>query len=99
MFYKSNGNLPVIPYYPPLYADVGGTGTLPHAFNYDVCRTTDSRKSDIKCDRTYSRSIISLDSTGIGTLPHLKPQRPVTEDSTEQVSPKQLFNVTDGEHS
>ncbi|KAL1261571.1 hypothetical protein QQF64_006836, partial [Cirrhinus molitorella] len=44
MFYKSGANLPVIPYYPPLYADVGGTGTLQHVYNYEVCRTTDSRK-------------------------------------------------------
>uniref|UniRef100_A0A673L0R6 Cadherin domain-containing protein n=1 Tax=Sinocyclocheilus rhinocerous TaxID=307959 RepID=A0A673L0R6_9TELE len=48
MFYKSGANLPVIPYYPPLYADVGGTGTLQHVYNYEVCRTTDSRKSDLK---------------------------------------------------
>uniref|UniRef100_A0A8C1PU30 Cadherin domain-containing protein n=1 Tax=Cyprinus carpio TaxID=7962 RepID=A0A8C1PU30_CYPCA len=48
MFYKSGANLPVIPYYPPLCADVGGTGTLQHVYNYEVCRTTDSRKSDLK---------------------------------------------------
>uniref|UniRef100_A0AAY4DL77 Cadherin domain-containing protein n=1 Tax=Denticeps clupeoides TaxID=299321 RepID=A0AAY4DL77_9TELE len=47
LFYKSGANLPVIPYYPPLYADVGGTATLQHTYNYDVCRTTDSRKSDL----------------------------------------------------
>uniref|UniRef100_A0AAY5EVC8 Cadherin domain-containing protein n=1 Tax=Electrophorus electricus TaxID=8005 RepID=A0AAY5EVC8_ELEEL len=44
MFYKSSANLPVIPYYPPLYADVGGTGTLKQVFNYEVCGTADSRK-------------------------------------------------------
>uniref|UniRef100_A0A673GAW4 Cadherin domain-containing protein n=1 Tax=Sinocyclocheilus rhinocerous TaxID=307959 RepID=A0A673GAW4_9TELE len=36
MFYKSGANLPVIPYYPPLYADVGGTGTLQHVYNYEL---------------------------------------------------------------
>uniref|UniRef100_A0A8C4SHW1 Protocadherin gamma-A11-like n=1 Tax=Erpetoichthys calabaricus TaxID=27687 RepID=A0A8C4SHW1_ERPCA len=44
----SNGNLPVIPYYPPRYADVGGTGTLRHVYNYEVCLTTDSGRSDFK---------------------------------------------------
>ncbi|XP_056625264.1 protocadherin beta-16-like isoform X22 [Triplophysa dalaica] len=72
MFYKSGANLPVIPYYPPLYADVGGTGTLQHVYNYDVCRTTDSRKSDLKFVRPYSESIISLDTSGTQTLTHAK---------------------------
>ncbi|XP_073668232.1 protocadherin gamma-A11-like isoform X2 [Paramisgurnus dabryanus] len=70
MFYKSGANLPVIPYYPPLYADVGGTGTLQHVYNYDVCRTIDSRKSDLKYVRPYSESIISLDTSGTQTLTH-----------------------------
>ncbi len=70
MFYKSGANLPVIPYYPPLYADVGGTGTLQHVYNYEVCRTTDSRKSDLKYGRPCSESIISLDSSGTQTLTH-----------------------------
>ncbi|XP_076148282.1 protocadherin gamma-A2-like isoform X1 [Alosa pseudoharengus] len=87
MFYKSNGNLPVIPYYPPLYADVGATGTLPHVYNYDVCRTTDSRKSDMKYDRTYSRSIVSLGTNGTCTLPHLQPEKLVNEDSMDQQKP------------
>ncbi|XP_057205175.1 protocadherin gamma-A1-like isoform X10 [Triplophysa rosa] len=72
MFYKSGANLPVIPYYPPLYADVGGTGTLQHVYNYDVCRTTDSRKSDLKYVRPCSESIISLDTSGTQTLTHAK---------------------------
>ena len=59
MCYKSNGHLPVIPYYPPLYADAGGTGTLQHVYNYEVCRTTDSRKSDLKYVRPCNQSIIS----------------------------------------
>uniref|UniRef100_A0A3B4EJ48 Cadherin domain-containing protein n=1 Tax=Pygocentrus nattereri TaxID=42514 RepID=A0A3B4EJ48_PYGNA len=70
MFYKSGANLPVIPYYPPLYADVGGTGTLQHVYNYEVCRTTDSRKSDLKYARPSSESIISFDTSGTHTLTH-----------------------------
>uniref|UniRef100_A0A7N5ZZN9 Cadherin domain-containing protein n=1 Tax=Anabas testudineus TaxID=64144 RepID=A0A7N5ZZN9_ANATE len=49
VLYQSN--LPVIPYYPPRYSDTLGTGTLQHVYNYEVCRTTDSRKSDCKFGR------------------------------------------------
>ncbi|XP_026095461.1 protocadherin beta-16-like isoform X2 [Carassius auratus] len=86
MFYKSGANLPVIPYYPPLYADVGGTGTLQHVYNYEVCRTTDSRKSDLKYGRPCSESIISLDSSGTQTLTHAQRGKLNNEDSFDQVS-------------
>ncbi|XP_054454128.1 protocadherin beta-11-like [Anoplopoma fimbria] len=69
VFYKSTGNLPVIPYYPPLYADVGGTGTLKQAFSYEVYGTTDSRKSDIKCSRPFSQSTLSVDHGTTRTVP------------------------------
>ncbi len=85
MFYKSGANLPVIPYYPPLYADVGGTGTLQHVYNYEVCRTTDSRKSDLKYGRPCSESIISLDSSGTQTLTHAQRGKLINEDFNEQV--------------
>ncbi|KAI4896457.1 hypothetical protein NFI96_015231 [Prochilodus magdalenae] len=84
MFYKSGANLPVIPYYPPLYADVGGTGTLQHVYNYEVCRTTDSRKSDLKYARPSSESIISLDGSGTQTLTHAQKQK-LSHDSEEQL--------------
>uniref|UniRef100_A0A671RWL9 Cadherin domain-containing protein n=1 Tax=Sinocyclocheilus anshuiensis TaxID=1608454 RepID=A0A671RWL9_9TELE len=85
MFYKSGANLPVIPYYPPLYADVGGTGTLQHVYNYEVCRTTDSRKSDLKYGRPCSESIISLDSSGTQTLTHAQRERLNFDDCDDQV--------------
>ncbi|XP_066525902.1 protocadherin gamma-A11-like isoform X15 [Hoplias malabaricus] len=86
MFYKSGANLPVIPYYPPLYADVGGTGTLQHVYNYEVCRTTDSRKSDLKYARPSTDSIISLDSTGTHTLTHAQRGK-LSVDSDHQQKP------------
>ncbi|XP_031443089.1 protocadherin gamma-A11-like isoform X32 [Clupea harengus] len=86
MCYKSNGNLPVIPYYPPLYADVGGTGTLQHVYNYEVCRTTDSRKSDLKYNRP-SQSMMSLDSTGTLTLPHARTDVTNTDGTDNQQKP------------
>ncbi|XP_053497620.1 protocadherin gamma-A11-like isoform X7 [Ictalurus furcatus] len=85
MFYKSGANLPVIPYYPPLYADVGGTGTLQHMYNYEAYRTTDSRKSDLKYARPPTESIISLDSSGTQTLTHA--QKMKTSDDHDQQKP------------
>ncbi|XP_036431581.1 protocadherin gamma-A3-like isoform X6 [Colossoma macropomum] len=87
MFYKSGANLPVIPYYPPLYADVGGTGTLQHVYNYEVCRTTDSRKSDLKYARPSSESIISLDTSGTQTLTHAQRQKLANDGSHDQQKP------------
>ncbi|XP_026135731.1 protocadherin gamma-A5-like isoform X3 [Carassius auratus] len=87
MFYKSGANLPVIPYYPPLYADVGGTGTLQHVYNYEVCRTTDSRKSDLKYGRPCSESIISLDSSGTQTLTHAQRERMKFDNCDDQQKP------------
>nr|XP_049610301.1 protocadherin gamma-A3-like [Syngnathus scovelli] len=56
-----HSNLPVIPYYPPRYSDTLGTGTLPHVYNYEVCRTTDSTKSDMKNMQAMSQSLVSVD--------------------------------------
>ncbi|XP_065814698.1 protocadherin gamma-A11-like isoform X2 [Labrus bergylta] len=58
-----HSNLPVIPYYPPRYSDTLGTGTLQHVYNYEVCRTTDSRKSDMKYMQPMSQSLVSVDAT------------------------------------
>ncbi|XP_053497617.1 protocadherin gamma-A11-like isoform X4 [Ictalurus furcatus] len=86
MFYKSGANLPVIPYYPPLYADVGGTGTLQHMYNYEAYRTTDSRKSDLKYARPPTESIISLDSSGTQTLTHAQKMK-TSDDHDQQQKP------------
>ncbi|XP_077433223.1 protocadherin gamma-A3-like isoform X9 [Vanacampus margaritifer] len=64
-----HSNLPVIPYYPPRYSDTLGTGTLPHVYNYEVCRTTDSRKSDMKNIQPMSQSLVSVDEADADT-PH-----------------------------
>ncbi|XP_062250316.1 protocadherin gamma-A11-like [Platichthys flesus] len=74
LVYKSTGNLPVIPYYPPLYADVGGTGTLKQAFSYEVYGTTDSRKSDMKYSGPFSQSTLSVDHSATRTVPRHKTQ-------------------------
>uniref|UniRef100_A0A8C1Y4W5 Cadherin domain-containing protein n=1 Tax=Cyprinus carpio TaxID=7962 RepID=A0A8C1Y4W5_CYPCA len=87
MFYKSGANLPVIPYYPPLYADVGGTGTLKQVFNYEMCGTTDSRKSDLTFVRPCSQSIISLDADGTQTLTHIQEHKQISRDTENQQKP------------
>ncbi|XP_046715392.1 protocadherin gamma-A10-like isoform X9 [Silurus meridionalis] len=79
MFYKSGANLPVIPYYPPLYADVGGTGTLQHVYNYDAYRTTDSRKSDLKFARPPTESFISFDGNGTQKMAPAQSEKTCTE--------------------
>ncbi|XP_054890834.1 protocadherin gamma-A4-like isoform X23 [Poeciliopsis prolifica] len=53
-----HSSLPVIPYYPPRYSDTLGTGTLPHVYNYEVCRTTDTRKSDMQ---PRNQNLVSVD--------------------------------------
>ncbi|XP_072515553.1 protocadherin gamma-A8-like isoform X21 [Salminus brasiliensis] len=66
IFYQSN--LPVIPYYPPGYTDTGVTGTLPHMYNYDVCMTTNSRKSDCKYSTLGGQSVLVVDPSFSETL-------------------------------
>ncbi|XP_051926342.1 protocadherin beta-16-like [Hippocampus zosterae] len=63
-----HSNLPVIPYCPPRYSDTLGTGTLPHMYNYEVCRTTDSRKSDMKNMQAMSQSLVSVDGADADML-------------------------------
>ncbi|XP_061092896.1 protocadherin gamma-A4-like [Conger conger] len=83
IFYQSS--LPVIPYYPPRYAD-GDTGTLQHVYNYELYRTTDSRKSDIKYLRPISQSLVSVDASGAETMPHMHREKTLleTEDSSTE---------------
>ncbi|XP_030621307.1 protocadherin gamma-A5-like [Chanos chanos] len=84
IFYKSNTNLPVIPYYPPLYTDIGGTGTLQHVYNHEVYRTIDSGKSDLKYMRPNNQSIISLDTSGTSTVPHVHTDKLTSDDFIDQ---------------
>ncbi|XP_064209175.1 protocadherin gamma-A11-like isoform X1 [Anguilla rostrata] len=87
IFYQSN--LPVIPYYPPHYADAGGTGTLQHVYNYEVCRTTDSRKSDCKFLRPCSQSVLMVDPSSTNTMQHKMKEKNILDelDSTEEKTP------------
>uniref|UniRef100_A0A671QDM5 Cadherin domain-containing protein n=1 Tax=Sinocyclocheilus anshuiensis TaxID=1608454 RepID=A0A671QDM5_9TELE len=70
LFYKSGANLPVIPYYPPVYAD----GTLQHVYNYEMCGTTDSRMSDMKFIRPYSQNTL-VSQSRLGTVQREKKEQ------------------------
>ncbi|XP_069027755.1 protocadherin gamma-A11-like isoform X12 [Embiotoca jacksoni] len=94
LFYKSSGNLPVIPYYPPLYTD-GGTGTLKQAFSYEVYGTTDSRMSDIKASRPFSQSTLSVDHSATRTMPRHKTE--LENMVTEQKPPNNDWRFTQGQ--
>ncbi|XP_035861945.1 protocadherin gamma-A5-like [Sander lucioperca] len=83
-----HSNLPVIPYYPPRYSDTLGTGTLQHVYNYEVCRTTDSRKSDCKFGRAGSQNVLIMDSSSTGTMQRIQSEKNILDepDSPLEVS-------------
>ncbi|XP_046907530.1 protocadherin beta-16-like isoform X22 [Hypomesus transpacificus] len=75
-----HSNLPVIPYYPPRYADTLGTGTLQHVYNYEVCRTTDSRKSDSKFARPGSQNVLIKDPNLTGTMERIQSEKSILDE-------------------
>uniref|UniRef100_A0A3Q2FUU5 Cadherin domain-containing protein n=1 Tax=Cyprinodon variegatus TaxID=28743 RepID=A0A3Q2FUU5_CYPVA len=83
-----HSNLPVIPYYPPRYSDTLGTGTLPHVYNYEVCMTTDSRKSDANFSRAGSQNLLNMAPSSTGTTQRLQSEKSILDelDSPVEVS-------------
>uniref|UniRef100_A0A668U4U1 Cadherin domain-containing protein n=1 Tax=Oreochromis aureus TaxID=47969 RepID=A0A668U4U1_OREAU len=83
-----HSNLPVIPYYPPRYSDTLRTGTLPHVYNYEVCKTTDSRKSDCKFGRAGSQNVLIMDPSSTGTMQRIQSEKSILDepDSPLEVS-------------
>uniref|UniRef100_A0A8C2WIV3 Cadherin domain-containing protein n=1 Tax=Cyclopterus lumpus TaxID=8103 RepID=A0A8C2WIV3_CYCLU len=83
-----HSNLPVIPYYPPRYSDTLGTGTLQHVYNYEVCRTTDSRKSDRKFGGAGSQNVLIMDPSSTGTMQRIRSEKSILDepDSPLEVS-------------
>ncbi|XP_062282125.1 protocadherin gamma-A2-like [Scomber scombrus] len=75
-----HSNLPVIPYYPPRYSDTLGTGTLQHVYNYEVCRTTDSRKSDCKFGRAGSQNVLIMDPSSTGTMQRIQSEKNILDE-------------------
>ncbi|XP_043982260.1 protocadherin gamma-A1-like isoform X47 [Gambusia affinis] len=95
-----HSSLPVIPYYPPRYSDTLGTGTLPHVYNYEVCRTTDSRKSDIKVGRTGSQNMLIMDPSSTGTMQRIQSEKNILDEPDsplEQKPPNNDWRFTQGQ--
>ncbi|XP_054872462.1 protocadherin beta-16-like isoform X2 [Amphiprion ocellaris] len=99
MLYHSN--LPVIPYYPPRYSDtLGTTGTLQHVYNYEVCRTTDSRKSDCKFGRAGSQNVLIMDPSCSGTMQRMQSEKSILDEPDsplEQKPPNNDWRFTQGQ--
>ncbi|XP_062416623.1 protocadherin beta-16-like [Pungitius pungitius] len=75
-----HSNLPVIPYYPPRYSDTLGTGTLQHVYNYEVCRTNDSRKSDCKFGTVGSQNVLIMDPSSTGTMQRIQSEKNILDE-------------------
>ncbi|XP_029021784.1 protocadherin beta-4-like [Betta splendens] len=80
-----HSNLPVIPYYPPRYSDTLGTGTLQHVYNYEVCRTTDSRKSDCKFGRAGSQNVLIMEPGSTGTMQRMQSEKSILDEPDSPV--------------
>ncbi|KAG7517586.1 protocadherin gamma-A2-like [Solea senegalensis] len=88
-----HSNLPVIPYYPPRYSDtLGGTGTLQHVYNYEVCRTTDSRKSDCKFGRAGSQNVLIMDPSSTGTMQRIQSEKSILDEPDSPLEVRKHFS-------
>uniref|UniRef100_A0A3Q3ERI4 Cadherin domain-containing protein n=1 Tax=Labrus bergylta TaxID=56723 RepID=A0A3Q3ERI4_9LABR len=85
-----HSNLPVIPYYPPRYSDTLGTGTLQHVYNYEVCRTTDSRKSDCKFGRAGSQNVLIMDPSSTGTMQRIQSEKSILDEPDSPLEVRML---------
>ncbi|KAK5602870.1 hypothetical protein CRENBAI_021523 [Crenichthys baileyi] len=86
-----HSSLPVIPYYPPRYSDTLGTGTLPHVYNYEVCRTTDSRKSDNKFGGAGSQNVLIMDPSSTGTMQRIQSEKSILDEPDSPVERRRFF--------
>ncbi|KAM4621714.1 protocadherin gamma-A5-like isoform 5-T5 [Polymixia lowei] len=95
-----HSSLPVIPYYPPRYSDTLGTGTLQHVYNYEVCRTTDSRKSDCKFGGAGSQNILIMDPSSTATMQRIQSEKNILDEPDsplEQKPPNNDWRFTQGQ--
>ncbi|CAL8304717.1 unnamed protein product [Arctogadus glacialis] len=97
-----HSSLPVIPYYPPRYSDTLGTGTLQHVYNYEVCRTTDSRKSDCKVGNAGSQNVLIMDPSSAGTMQRIQSEKSILDEPDSPLedqndnAPQVLYPVQTG---
>ncbi|XP_068571394.1 protocadherin gamma-A7-like [Cebidichthys violaceus] len=86
-----HSNLPVIPYYPPRYSDTLGTGTLQHVYNYEVCRTTDSRKSDCKFGIAGSQNVLIMDPSSTGTMQRIQSEKSILDEPDSPLEVRKIM--------
>ncbi|XP_037635357.1 protocadherin beta-16-like [Sebastes umbrosus] len=86
-----HSSLPVIPYYPPRYSDTLGTGTLQHVYNYEVCRTTDSRKSDCKFGGAGSQNVLIMDPSSTGTMQRIQSEKSILDEPDSPLEVRKLY--------
>ncbi|XP_076149196.1 protocadherin beta-4-like [Alosa pseudoharengus] len=72
--------LPVIPYYPPNYADSGGAGTLHRVYNYELYNTTDSRKSDYKLSGPCGQNVLVVDPSAARTMRRVDSEKNILDE-------------------
>ncbi|KAM9849706.1 uncharacterized protein ACBR49_006992 [Aulostomus maculatus] len=87
-----HSSLPVIPYYPPRYSDTLGTGTLQHVYNYEVCRTTDSRKSDCKLGRAGSQNVLIMEPGSTGTMQRMQTEKSILDEPDSPLEFSVIFS-------
>ncbi|XP_075338206.1 protocadherin gamma-A7-like [Odontesthes bonariensis] len=87
-----HSSLPVIPYYPPRYSDTLGTGTLPHVYNYEVCRTADSRKSDCKFGTVGSQNVLIMDPSSTGTMQRIQSEKNILDEPDSPLEVRALIH-------
>ncbi|XP_038131614.1 protocadherin gamma-A5-like isoform X30 [Cyprinodon tularosa] len=95
-----HSSLPVIPYYPPRYSDTLGSGTLPHVYNYEVCRTTDSRKSDRKFGGADNQNVLVMDPACKETMRRIQIEKSILDEPDsplEQKPPNNDWRFTQGQ--
>ncbi|XP_074505014.1 protocadherin beta-16-like [Sebastes fasciatus] len=85
-----HSSLPVIPYYPPRYSDTLGAGTLQHVYNYEVCRTTDSRKSDCKFGGAGSQNVLIMDPSSTGTMQRIQSEKSILDEPDSPLEVRKL---------
>ncbi|XP_024919184.1 protocadherin gamma-A10-like isoform X4 [Cynoglossus semilaevis] len=95
-----HSNLPVIPYFPPSYSDTLRTGTLPHVYNYNMCNTTDSRKSDCKFGQAGVQNVLIMDRSSTATMQRVQNEKNFLEEpdsALEQKPPNNDWRFTQGQ--
>uniref|UniRef100_A0A4W5L9L2 Cadherin domain-containing protein n=1 Tax=Hucho hucho TaxID=62062 RepID=A0A4W5L9L2_9TELE len=65
---------------------------LLHVYNYEVCRTTDSRKSDSQFARPCSQNVLIMDPSSTGTMQRMQSEKNILD---EPDSPIEVWKMSD----